>query len=137
MGKIKSLVDEAWEDPHHSVGMAAAELAMHVRSILERAFDSRPDISHEDIASRLNVTPDRIKEILSHYNSDLREDDDERRNSDGNLMIASLAKTMYALGYKLDIKVVAADENADAAFVNNPPRRRARNRKPENLTYEI
>lgn len=137
MDQRKSLVEEAWEDPQHSVGMAAAELAMHVRSILERAFDSRPDISHEDIGSRLNVPADRVREILSHFNSDLREEDDERRNSDGNLMIASLAKTMYALGYKLDIKVVAADEKANAAFVNNPRRRRMRHRKPENLTYEI
>lgn len=137
MDERKSLVDEAWEDPHHSVGMAAAELAMNVRSLLERAFDSRPDISQADIADRLRVSEERVKEILSHHNSDLREDDDERLNSDGNLMIASLARTLYALGYKLDIKVVAADDKADAAFVNNPPRRRMRHRKPENITYEI
>ena len=138
MDNRKSLVDEAWEDPKHSVGMAAAELAMNVCGLLERAFASRPDISHEDIGERLNVPADRIREILSDFNSDIREGDDERRNSNGNLMIASLAKTMYALGYKLDIKVVAADEKADAAAVNNPPRRRARrHRNPENLTYEI
>lgn len=137
MDERKSLVDEAWEDPHHSVGMAAAGLAMDVRGLLERAFASRPDVSHEDIGFRLKVPADRVREILSDFNSDIREEDDERRNSDGNLMIASLAKTMYALGYKLDIKVVAADEKADAAFVNNPPRRRMRHRKPENLTYEI
>lgn len=137
MDKRKSLVEEAWEDPQHSVGMAAAELALNVQMLLNRAFDSRPDISHQDIGSRLNVSEDRIKEILSHLNSDIRPDDDESRNSNGNLMIASLAKTMWALGYKLDIKVVAADEKAKAFFVNNPSRRRARNRKPETLTYEI
>jgi hypothetical protein len=137
MDQRKSLVEEAWEDPQHSVGMAAAELALNVRALLERAFKSRPDISHQDIASRLNVSDDRIKEILSHFNSDLRPEDDELRNSDGNLMIASLARTLWALGYKLDIKVVAADEKANAFLVNNPPRRRTRHRKPENLTYEI
>lgn len=136
MDQRKSLVEEAWEDPHHSVGMAAAELAMNVRAMLSRAFDSRPDISHQDIASRLGVPEDRIREILSDFNSDIREEDDESRNSDGNLMIASLARTLWALGYKLDLKVVPADEKANAFFVNNP-RRRARSRKPETLTYEI
>jgi hypothetical protein len=137
MDQRKSLVEEAWEDPEHSVGMAAAELAMDVRALLQRAFNSRPDVSHEDIGSRLNVSADRIREILSDYNSDIREEDDERRNSEGNLMIASLAKTLYALGYKLDIKVVAADEKANAALVNNPTRRRLRRLKPENLSYDI
>jgi hypothetical protein len=137
MDQRKSLVEEAWEDPQHSVGMAAAELAMDVRALLQRAFSSRPDVSHEDIGSRLNVSVERIREILSDYNSDIREEDDERRNSEGNLMIASLAKTLYALGYKLDIKVVAADEKANAALVNNPTRRRLRRLKPENLSYDI
>lgn len=137
MDERKSLVEEAWEDPQHSVGMSAAELALNVQMMLNRAFDSRPDISHKDIGSRLNVSEDRIKEILSHLNSDIRPEDDESKNSNGNLMIASLAKTLWALGYKLDMKVVAADEKANAFYVNNRTRHRTRQRKPENLTFEI
>ena len=137
MEKVRSLVEEAWADPKHSVGMAAAELAMKVDNLLNRAFDSRPDISYVDIATRLNVSEERVKTILSHLNSDLNPDEDDAKNSCGNLMVASIAKTLWALGYKLEIKVIAVDADADAArYVNDRPRRRRRP-EPENLTYEI
>lgn len=128
----KSMVDEIEEDPKRAPGFYAAELSMNIQMLLGKALESRPDLTVADIAETLGLTEDRVRWAYS-----LNDPDDipegmsytqwqAEHFSNGNMHVASLARFMRVLGYKLEIKVVAVDENTNEEFVNTRRRRKTR-----------
>jgi len=123
--KQKSLVDEIKEDRYRSPGYYAAGLAMDVQVLLNRALESRPDMSLADIAEIVGVDEERVRWAFSlndvdHIPAGMSYLD---WNSDGNMHTASIAKFLKALGYKLELKVKAVEEDTDAEYVNHRARR--------------
>lgn len=115
MEPLMSLEDNT---PESQQEMAAIELTFEVARLLGNAFSSRPDLTVEDIAAKIGVTPERVAEILSIG-------DGER--SEGNMYVITLGRYMRAMGYKLKLSAVAADDEtsvfADADKVNALRRR--------------
>lgn len=106
------------DSPESKQEMAAVELTFEVARLLGNAFESRPDLTIEDIAAKIGVTPDRVAEILSIG-------DGER--AEGNMYVITLGRYMRAMGYKLKLSAVVADDEtssfADADKVNALRRR--------------
>lgn len=120
------IVDD--ETPRDRQETAAVELTFEVARLLSNAFYSRPDLSIEDIAERIGVTPERVCEILSMG---------EGKRSEGNMYVVTLGRYMRAMGYKLQLTAVVADDEtspeADADKVNEHRRRprRLRSNRPD------
>lgn len=87
----------------------AARLTADVQILLDKAFDSRPDLTVADIADRIGVTPQRVREVLSLSDKD---------NLEGNMYVATLARYLRALGYELKLTAVAVDPEASTADIN-------------------
>lgn len=89
--------------------LEAARLTADVQVLLDKAFQSRPDLSVSDIAERIGVTPQRVREVLSLSDKD---------NLEGNMYVATLARYLRAMGYELKLTAVAVDSEASTAEVN-------------------
>lgn len=89
--------------------LEAARLTADVQVLLDKAFQSRPDLSVSDIAERIGVTPQRVREVLSLSDND---------NLEGNMYVATLARYLRAMGYELKLTAVAVDSEASTAEVN-------------------
>lgn len=101
---MKSLFDIENETPHGKQESAAIFLTFEVARLLGNAFESRPDLTVEDIADRVGVTPARVAEILSIG-------DDER--SEGNMYVVTLGRYLRAMGYTLKLTAVVAEDETD------------------------
>lgn len=101
---MKPLMDFEDNTPHERQETAAIELTFEVARLLFNAFQSRPDLRVEDIAERIGVTPERVCEILSIG-------DGER--AEGNMYVITLGRYMRAMGYKLKLTAVVADDETD------------------------
>lgn len=91
--RIMSVYDELMSDPTEVVQIAAAELAMKVVDILNRAM-SASGMTQRQVAKLVGVGEPRVSQVLG---------------SDGNVRISSLAKFTRAMGYELSIEAVATD----------------------------
>lgn len=115
MEPLMSLEDNT---PYEQQETAAIELTFEVARLLSNAFGSRPDLTVEDIAAKIGVTPERVAEILSFG-------DGER--AEGNMYVITLGRYMRAMGYKLKLSAVVAEDEtsvfADADKVNALRRR--------------
>ncbi|MDY0911578.1 helix-turn-helix transcriptional regulator [Rathayibacter festucae] len=90
-------LSELEDDPGYQVEEAAADLALEVAEILGHAKDARPDIDQKRLAELLSVSEGRVSQVL---------------RGDGNIMVATVAKYLRALGYTLELKPVPADAKA-------------------------
>jgi hypothetical protein len=115
---MKPLFDLENETSHDKQESAAISLTFEVARLLDNAFRSRTDLSVQDIAEKIGVTPERVQEILSIGDGE---------NADGNMYVVTLGRYMRAMGYTLKLTaVVAEDEDspvADADKVNALRRR--------------
>lgn len=97
------------DTPRDKQELYAAELTHQVQIILDKAFQSRPDLSVADIADKIGVTPERVREVLSIS---------DKENLEGNMYVATLARYLRAMGYELKLSVKAAEPESDADKVN-------------------
>lgn len=85
--KRRSMVEERESTPEGRLAMEAARTTIRLVSLLNEAFE-QSGITREELAKRLGTDVDRVNAIL--------EGGDELR-------IATVARTAYALGYKIDL----------------------------------
>lgn len=88
---------EVEADPAYQLEESAAELALEVSVMLRHAKEARPDIDQKALAKLLQVSEGRVSQVL---------------NGDGNIHVATFAKYMRALGYKVGLTPVVEDESA-------------------------
>lgn len=96
--------------------MATASTLFDVADMLIKAFESR-NFSVEDLATKLGVTPERIRQVIP-----LGDDD----NLMGDIRVSTFARYMFELGYTIDFRAVKVADGADATIVNKKPARRQR-----------
>lgn len=85
--KRRSMVEERESTPEGRLAIEAARATIRLVSFLNEAFE-QSGITREELAKRLGTDVDRVNAIL--------EGRDELR-------IATVARTAYALGYKIDL----------------------------------
>jgi transcriptional regulator with XRE-family HTH domain len=90
-----TLIQERESTPLGQQGLAAARLAMHVRAVLHQALEAT-SISQKDLADRLGVGESRVSQILS---------------GNGNIQVSTFGKVLRAIGYKVELNVVPAEES--------------------------
>ncbi|WP_460825850.1 hypothetical protein [Nostocoides australiense] len=81
------MYDERASTPEGRASLAAAEAAIQVQALIERAFAS-DEVSLRQVGRGMGVTDGRVSQL---------------RHSDGNLRVSTLARLMEALGYSLTI----------------------------------
>lgn len=101
----KTLIQERESTPTGQQGLAAARLAMRVRTLLHQGLEVN-GITQKELADRLSVGESRVSQVLS---------------GNGNIQVSTLAKVMRGLGYLLEVNAVPVDET-----VAPMPQRRAR-----------
>lgn len=130
---MQSLFDIENETPRGKQETAAAELTFAVADILGKAFQSRPDLTVDDLAERIGVTRERVIEILSLG-------DDER--AEGNMYVVTLGRYLRAMGYTLKLHAVVAEDeyspvaNADKVNASRRRPRRTRSTRPGSAERE-
>jgi transcriptional regulator with XRE-family HTH domain len=84
-------------DPNYQLDEAAAELALELSQILLHAFHAREDIDQKTLSERLGVSEGRISQVL---------------HGDGNIHVATVAKYLRALGYRLRVVPLSIEDEA-------------------------
>ena len=90
-----SLYDRVASKPGGEAALAAARLRREILVALHQAFAASGLETQTEIARRLNVRKSAVSQVL---------------RGDGNLRITTLAEYLFALGFELDINLVAAGE---------------------------
>lgn len=82
-----SMYDERAATPEGRASLAAAEAALKVQALIERAF-SNSSLSSREIATVLGVSEGRVSQL---------------RHGDGNVRVSTLARLMFAVGLELSL----------------------------------
>lgn len=92
-----SLYDERAGTPQGMAALAAAEAALQVQALVERAFE-QSGLTSREVAAALGVSEGRISQI---------------RHSDGNLKLGTISRLLSVLGLRLRLSTVRARATRD------------------------
>ncbi|GGF37742.1 hypothetical protein GCM10011399_33370 [Subtercola lobariae] len=92
-----SLLDEMEADPSVAVELAAASLMNQFHSLLQSAFQNRPDISQAALAQLLHVSAGRVSQVLG---------------GEENLRVSTVGRYARALGYDVSVSFVPRERVA-------------------------
>jgi transcriptional regulator with XRE-family HTH domain len=117
----RSLYEEIAATRAGSHSLAAADLAIQVTRMLYLAL-TRRGMTQAQLAERLEITEGRVSQVL---------------NGDGNLHIATFGRFMRALGYKIELRAVAAEPGLESIEAQTPRRtREARRAARDSAMFE-
>lgn len=90
-----SLIEARESTPPGQQGMAAARLALRVRSVMQSALKVS-GLSQKQLAEKLQLGESRVSQIL---------------HGDGNVQVSTLAKVLRGMGYKIELVVEPVDDS--------------------------
>jgi transcriptional regulator with XRE-family HTH domain len=102
---MSDLYDRVAGKPGGETALAAARLRREVLVVLHEAFEASGLPTQSEIAKRLNVRRSAVNQVF---------------RGDGNLRVNTLAEYLFALGFELNISLVAAGEPRRAELENRP-----------------
>lgn len=101
-----SLYDRVESKPGGKAALAAARLRREVLVALHEAFTASDVHTQSEVAERLDVRKSAVSQVF---------------RGDGNLRINTLAEYLFALGFELNIQLVAAGEPRRAELEGRAP----------------
>jgi transcriptional regulator with XRE-family HTH domain len=113
-----SLYEERAATSEGKLGLAAAGLASKVMSVLWAAKE-QSGMTSRQLADFLKITEGRVSQVL---------------HGDGNVHIATLARFLRAMGFRLEVRIVPADSDPVA---RRRPRRRSASSETAASRFDI